>query len=56
MKNWMARDINLFDDLRPIYEPLLLNQKIKIYQQLLKIDDASIKEKLQFHLIEKHTL
>ncbi|CAD8058314.1 unnamed protein product [Paramecium sonneborni] len=56
MKNWMARDINLYDDLRPIYEPLLLNQKIQIYQQLMKIDEVSIKEKLLFHLLEKHAL
>jgi hypothetical protein len=32
MKNWLARDVNLYDDFRPIYEPLELNNKTKLYE------------------------
>jgi hypothetical protein len=28
MKNWKDRDVNLFDDFRPIYEPLNIDAKL----------------------------
>lgn len=38
MKNWIARDINYYDDLRPIYESLDFSNKIKINELLMNID------------------
>lgn len=32
MKNWRARDIDMYDDFRPIYEDIKLANKLKQFE------------------------
>lgn len=38
MLNWRARDTDLFDDFRPIYEPMDIAKKLPAYELILKLD------------------
>ena len=53
MKNWRARDFNLYDDFRPIYEPLNLDKKLNINLLAMHINQDGLRRRLTFHLFEK---
>ena len=53
MKNWLARDINLYDDFRPIYEPLNIDDKINYTYQSQLINKDSLIRRIFFQLFEK---
>jgi len=53
MRNYHSRDLKFYDDYRPIYEPLNLEQKLENIYITQKINDDPWKRRIIFHLFEK---
>jgi len=54
-KNWIARDLNQYDDFRPIYEPLDLLRKVTSTNESLSLNQEGWRAKLLFKLFEERS-
>jgi hypothetical protein len=52
MKNWRARDLSMFDDFRPIYEPFEIDKKLETNELALNLNSEGLMKKMQFKLFE----
>lgn len=39
MKNWRSRDLNLYDDIRPLYEPLEISKKDDNQRLMIELNE-----------------
>ena len=56
MQNWRAREVDLYDDFRPIYEPLKLEKKLDYLKLIMEINNEGWKKKLFLIIVNRRLL
>lgn len=51
--NWRARDLDMYDDFRPFYQPLRIDSKLPQFYTMLRLNEDKWLKRIYFELSEK---